>query len=295
MLAALSAVLVRLGRLRVTLIYAAALAAVALVVAHKAPQVQQSLLREVSTNLHNLGGGNLWTLIESAFVNEAGPVYLWLPGLVAVLALGELLWLSRGMALAFVVGHVGATLIVAAGIAAALMAGWVSSSIVDATDVGMSYGAVAVLGTFTAAIPRRWRAGWAGGWVAIAVGSAVVSGGEFTNAGHAVALVLGMLVGTRLRTRPHWTLPRYVLLAVAAGFSYLLIAYGYLTLPATAGVGLIGAVLGFAMAQAGSLVARTNSSVAVVAQTNSSEEASIQSESHASGGQSSSSPGISHS
>ena len=56
----------------------------------------------------------------------------------------------------------------------ALMAGWVSSSIVDATDVGMSYGAVAVLGTFTAAIPRRWRAAWAGGWVAVGVGSAVI-------------------------------------------------------------------------------------------------------------------------
>jgi hypothetical protein len=281
MFAALTALLAQLGRLRVTLVYATALATVAVVLAHLTPGVQQSLLRDVSTNLRNLGDGNLWTLVESAFVNEAGPVYLWLPGLVAVLALGELLWRSRGMAVAFVVGHVGATLIVAAGIAAALMAGWVSSSIVDATDVGMSYGAVAVLGTFTAAIPRRWRAGWAGGWLAVAVGSAVISGGEFTSPGHAVALVLGMAVGTRLQTPPLWTVPRYALLAVAAGFSYLLIAYGDLTLTATAVLGLIGAVA----AQA----------VWLVAQTNSSAEASIQSDSHASGGQSSSSPGISHS
>lgn len=281
MLAALSALAAQLGRLRVTLIYTAALAAVAVVVARLAPGVQQSLLRDVSTNLHNLGDGKIGTLIESAFVNEAGPVYLWLPGLVAVLALGELLWLSRGVAVAFVVGHVGATLIVAAGIAGALMAGWVPSSIIDATDVGMSYGAVAVLGTFTAAIPRRWRAGWAGGWVAVAVGSAVMSGGEFTNIGHAVALVLGMAVGTRLRTRPHWTVPRYALLAVAAVFSYLLIAYGDLTLTATAGLGLLGAVV---------------AQVAwIVAQTNSSAEDSIQSDSQASGGQSSSSPGINHS
>ncbi len=281
MLAALSAVLAQLGRLRVTLTYAAVLAAVAVVVAHMAPAVQRHLLSDVSTNLRNLGDGKIGTLIESAFVNEAGPVYLWLPGLVALLALGELLWLSRGMAVAFLIGHIGATLIVAGGIAAALMAGWVSSSIVDATDVGMSYGAVAVLGTFTAAIPRRWRAGWAGGWVAVAVGSAVISGGEFTNIGHAVALMLGMAVGTRLRTTPHWTVPRYALLAVAAGFSYLLMAYGDLTLTATAGLGVIGA----AAAQA----------VWLMAQTNSSADASIQSDSHASGGQSSSSPGISHS
>ncbi len=107
MRAALSVVLAQLGRLRLTLIYAAALVAVALVVARLAPGVQQSLLRDVSTNLHNLGEGKIGTLVESAFVNEAGPVYVWLPGLLAVLALGELLWLSRGLAVAFVVGHVG--------------------------------------------------------------------------------------------------------------------------------------------------------------------------------------------
>jgi hypothetical protein len=284
MFAALSAVMAQLGRMRVTLVYAAVLAAVAVVVARLAPQVQQSLLSDVSTNLRNLGAGNVGTLIGSAFVNEAGPVYLWLPGLAAVLALGELLWLSRGLVTAFVVGHVGATLIVAAGIGAALLAGLVPPSIVDATDVGMSYGAVAVLGTFTSAIHRRWRAGWTGGWLAVATGSAVISGGQFTNVGHAVALILGMAVGTRLRTVPYWTAPRYALLAVAAGFSYLLMAYGDLTLTATAGLGLMGAVA----AQAVSLIART-------AQTNSAAEASIQSDSQLSGGDSSSSPGISHS
>ena len=287
MFAALAAVLAQLGRMRVTLVYAAALAAVAVLVARLAPQVQQNLLRDVSTNLHHLGNGKLGTLIESAFVNEAGPVYLWLPGLVAVLALGELLWLSRGLVVAFVVGHIGATLIVAAGIGAALLGGWLPSSIVDATDVGMSYGAVAVLGTFTAAIPRRWRAGWAGGWLAVAIGSAVISGGQFTNVGHAVALILGMAVGTRLRAVPYWTVPRYALLAVAAGFSYLLMAYGDLTLTATAGFGLMGAV----GAQAVSLIAQRHP----IRQTNSSAEASIQSDSHASGGESSSSPGINHS
>ena len=283
MLSAISAVLARLGRVRVTLLYAAALAAVAVGVAHLRPQVQQSVMRHVSTNLHNLGEGKVGTLISSAFVNEAGPVYLWLPGLVALLALGELMWESRRLVVAFVVGHVGATLLVAAGIAAAVTAGWVSHSIVNATDVGMSYGAVAVLGSFTAAIPRRWRAGWAGGWLAVAFGSAWLSGGEFTNVGHAVALVLGMAVGTRFGAPHQWTLPRYALLAVAAGFSYLLMAYGDLTLTMTAGLGLLGA----AVAQTVSLLYRT--------QTNSSADASIQSDSQVSGGHSKSSPGINHS
>ena len=270
-----------LGRVRVTLLYAAALEAVAFGLAQARPQVQESLMRHVSTKLHNLGEGRVGTLVSSAFVNEAGPVYIWLPGLVALLALGELLWESRRLVVAFVVGHVGATLLVAAGIAAALTAGWVSSSIVDATDVGMSYGAVAVMGSFTAAIPRRWRAGWAGGWLAVAFGSAVLSGGQFTNVGHAVALVIGMAVGARFGAPRQWTVPRYALLVIAAGFSYLLMAYGYLTITATAGLGIVGA-----------LVAQ---SISLLCQTNSSAEDSIQSDSQLSGGHSSSSPGISHS
>lgn len=281
MRAVVSAVLARLGRVRVTLVYAAALVAVAVGVAHLGPQVRQSLIRQASTNLRNLGEGRFSTLVSSAFVTESDRLYLWLPGLVALLALAELVWESRRVVVAFVVGHVGATLLVAAGIAAAVTAGLVSSSIVDATDVGMSYGAVAVLGSLTAAIPRRWRAGWAGSWLAVAVGAAVLSGGDFTNVGHGVALVLGMAVGARFGAPRRWTLPRYALLGLAAGFSCLVMAYGYLTWTETAGLALLGGVV----AQAFS----------VLVQTNSSAQALIQSDSHASGGHSSSSPGISHS
>ena len=103
------------------------------------------------------------------------------------------------MVVAFVVGHVGATLLVAAGLAAALAAGLTSWSIVNVTDVGMSYGAVGVLGALTAAIPRRWRAAWTGWWLAVAFGSAASSAGDFTNVGHGVALVLGMVVGHPVR------------------------------------------------------------------------------------------------
>ena len=56
--------------------------------APRRPQVQQSVFRHVSTNLHNLGEGKVGTLIGSAFVSEAGPVYL-VAGLVALLAPGS--------------------------------------------------------------------------------------------------------------------------------------------------------------------------------------------------------------
>lgn len=236
-----SAVLSRLGRVRVTLGYSALLVAVATALVMLGPHVRDQVIRHMSTNLRNLGDGRIGTLIGSAFVNEAGPIYVWLPGLVALLALGELLWHGRRLVVAFVVGHIGATLLVAAGLAVSVAVGLLSMSIIDVTDVGMSYGAVAVLGTLTAAIPVRWRAAWTGWWLAVAVGSAAASAGDFTNVGHGIALVLGMLVGNRFGHPAHWTRVRYALLAVAASFGYMIMAYTELSLVVTATLGVIGA------------------------------------------------------
>ena len=281
----IAALLARLGRLKVTLAFAAALAAVAVAMLHFGPRVQSHVIQSASTNLRNLGEGRIGTLISSAFVNPVDSIQIWLPGVVAVLALGELLWHSRRLVVAFAVGHIGATLLVAAGLALAVSVGLQSRSIADVADVGMSYGSVAVLGTFTAAIPRSWRAAWTGWWLAVACGSAALRGGDFTAVGHALALSLGMWVGTRFDERARWTLVRYALLVAASAFCYLLIAYDQV--PRTIVLGAVGALL----AQGMWALRRVRAS----RQTNSSALASIQSDSHASGGSSSSSPGISHS
>lgn len=244
----LAAALAQVARIRMTLLYAAALATVAEVLLWLGPRTQAEVIRRVSTNLHNLGEGRVGTLIGSAFVNQDGPIYVWLPGLVALLALGELLWRSRRMVLAFAVGHIGASLIVVIGIAAALRGGLLSRSIADDADVGMSYGAVGVLGTFTAAIPDRWRSTWVGWWLAVAFGSIALSGGEFTNIGHGVALVLGIAVGSRFGHPERWTATRCALLAVAAAFGYLMIAYNELSIAATAAFGAAGALLAWGTA-----------------------------------------------
>jgi len=110
----------------------------------------------------------------------------------------------------------------------------------------MSYGAAAVLCSLTAAIPVLWRPAWLG-WF-LAVGVAVVAvGRDFTDVGHAVALALGMLVATRFRLQENWTLTRFVMLAGAAGFGYLVLASTDM-LVATA-AGLAGAVVGEALAR----------------------------------------------
>lgn len=237
------AALSRLARIRVTLGYTALLAAVATVLFLLGPHVRDKVIRLASTNLHNLSDGRIGTLLGSAFVTEPGPVYIWLPGLVALLSLAELIWRSGRLVVAFLVGHIGATLLVAAGLAAALGAGFLSHSVRYLSDVGMSYGAVAVLGTLTPAIPVRLRGAWIGWWLAVAVGAAVFSGGDFTNIGHAVALVLGMGVGTRFGRPSRWTPGRYFLLAVAAVFCYLIFVGTDPVIVPTMGLGVLAAVL----------------------------------------------------
>jgi hypothetical protein len=232
--------LTRLAQVRVTVSYAVIVTGVAVALYALGPQVQDRVIRHVSTNLHNLSHGHFGTLLGSAFVVDAGPIYVWLPGLVCLLAVAELTYRSGLLAMTFAAGHIGATLLVAAGLTAAVEFGWLPLSISRATDVGMSYGAVAVLGSLTAAIPGRWRPAWIGCLLAVGL-AAVAVGRDFTDVGHGVALALGMLVATRFRTPAHWTPVRFALLGVGAAFGYLVLASTDM-LVATA-AGLAGAVI----------------------------------------------------
>lgn len=218
----LSRVFSNLVRVRVTLCYATALFVIASLLLVLGPHAQDRVVGRLSTNLDNLGRGNVGTLLGSAFVTAEGYTYLLLPGLICLLALAELLWRSRRLVQAFALGHVGATLIVAGGLAAAIKLGWLPISVAHATDVGLSYGALAVLGTLSAAIPIRWRPAWIGSWVTIALVVAV-SGPDFTAIGHAIALTLGILLSIRLSSDARWTPARLMLLTIGGGFGLLML------------------------------------------------------------------------
>lgn len=233
----------RVARVRVTVLYAAVLIGVTTTLLTLGPGVQDRVIRHASTNLHNLGHGRIGTLLGSAFVIDAGPIYLWLPGLVCLLAVGELLWRSGRLIIAFILGHVGATLLVAAGLTASVELGWLPVTVARATDVGMSYGATAVLGAITAAIPRNWRPTWIGWWLAIGV-AVICIDRDFTDVGHVVALVLGMVVATCFGQPQPWTRGRVVLLAVAAPFGYLILVSVGPSMAVVTCAGLVGALLG---------------------------------------------------
>jgi hypothetical protein len=234
-------ILSRLGRVRITLGYALALVTVSAVLVVLGPRVRAHVIALASTNLHNLAHGHLGTLFGSAFVTDAGPIWFWLPCLICLLALAELIWRSGRLALVFVTGHVGATLLVAVGLTAAIELGWLPLSISRASDVGVSYGAVAVLGALTAAVPHQWRPVWLGWWLPVGIVAAALSD-DFTDVGHSIALVLGMLVSTRLAGPAHWTPVRCASLAVGASFGFLILAHGERT-PLIGGVGLLGALV----------------------------------------------------
>src|SRR5579884_3433172 len=210
------ATLSRLARVRLTLSYAAVLVAISTALVILGPRVQQQVILHVSTNLHNLARGKIGTLFGSAFVIDAGPMYVWLPGLVCLLALAELHWRSGRLTIAFLLGHVGATLVVAVGLIAAVEFGWLPA--------------------------------WIGWWLAVGLAGAAL-GAEFTDAGHGVALVIGMLLATRFGRAGHWTPVRYALLTVGGAFGFLLLAHTAVT--ATAGL-----VFGVVSALAADRIAR---------------------------------------
>lgn len=252
----------RMARVRITLGYAFVLMSVSVALVVLGPRVREHVIGLASTNLHNLARGHLATLFGSAFVTDSGPIWFWLPCLVCLLALAELAWRSGRLALVFIAGHVGTTLLVAMGLTAAIEFGWLPLSISRASDVGVSYGAVAVLGALTAAVPRAWRPAWIGWWLPVGIAAAAL-GEDFTDVGHSVALVLGMLVSIRLVGPVHWTRLRYALLAVGASFGFLILAHGEWTTLIGGAVGLLGALAAVGIARSRS--ARRQLPVAAIA------------------------------
>jgi hypothetical protein len=217
------------------------------------PRARNAAVSRMSTNVHNLRHGHMGTLVGSAFVDDSDAIYVWLPGLVCLLALGELIWRSRGLVVAFAVGHIGATLIVAVGLAAALEAGWLPMSVARASDVGVSYGAVCVLGALTASIPSRWRSVWIGWWLGVAVIAAL--GANFTAFGHILALLLGIRLSFQLPSIAHWTPIRVALLCVSVAFGHFVLSGSLVAAPAAGLAGALIALLAGRVLRPGHIIA----------------------------------------
>ncbi|MBO0656695.1 hypothetical protein J1792_29315 [Streptomyces triculaminicus] len=161
------------------------------------PDARRRLLRLCSTNVDNLRRGRWHTLAGSALVVEAPMELPYALLLLAVLGYTEYAYGAWWAAGAFAYGHVGASLVVYAGLRA-LRAGPRTRA---AIDVGTSYGFNAVTGALTAALPRGYPQTAARGALLALATRPCLHGfrrTSFTDAGHLLALALGMSLGPAL-------------------------------------------------------------------------------------------------
>jgi hypothetical protein len=173
-----------------TFAYLVVLSVTTVVVVSSSQAVATLLLREHSTNLHQLLRNPLRSLVLSAFWAPNYEFLVWTILFALVLAPAER-WLgSRRLALVFATGHIGATLGVAWALWLAIRHGYAARHLENAIDVGVSYGFAAVAALFSFRLPRRWRGAWVAVLVAITV-TALVVGRTFTDAGHLLAVVIG--------------------------------------------------------------------------------------------------------
>ncbi|MCJ0868033.1 rhomboid-like protein [Streptomyces sp. AP-93] len=152
------------------------------------PAVRERLLRRCSTNADNLDAGRWETLPASAFLVEEPMPLPYALLLAAVLGYAEYAYGAWWTAAAFLFGHVTATLLVYG-----VLRRTAGPRTRRAVDVGTSYGFNTVLGALTSALPRGpVRTTARVGLLALAVRPVLRRERTFTDAGHLVALGLGL-------------------------------------------------------------------------------------------------------
>ncbi|MDO5627851.1 MAG: hypothetical protein Q4G43_05955 [Mobilicoccus sp.] len=151
----------------------------------------ESFLASQSTTLVNLAADPVSVLISSAFWLAEPTQLLVLAAAVPLLAVAERRLGTRKWLRTFVIGHVGASLVVAAAVAGAIATGLLADTYASGVDVGFSYGAAAVV---AAALPHSTprQASVVRGVLVLALVLDVLVGGDLvTTGGHIVAALIG--------------------------------------------------------------------------------------------------------
>ncbi|MCX5378697.1 rhomboid-like protein [Streptomyces sp. NBC_00091] len=152
------------------------------------PAERERVLRGCSTNVDNLDSGRWETLLSSALVVEEPMPLPYALLLIAVLGYAEYAYGAWWTAAVFLFGHAAATLLVYG-----VLRRTADRETRRALDVGTSYGFNAVLGALTSALPRgAVRTTARAGLLALAVRPVLRRERTFTDAGHLVALGLGI-------------------------------------------------------------------------------------------------------
>ena len=174
-----------------TLVYLLVLLVTTAVVRSTSPSLSNELLRQVSTNLEQMGRSAGRVLLLSGFLLDSSAAL----GAVVLFAviyvplerwIGSWRWLSI-----VVVGHVGATLVTTVGIWADVRNHRGTTALVRAIDVGPSYGLMAAVAFLLVGVPRRGlRLALLGLFVAY-LAVPFFGSPTFTDTGHAAAACIG--------------------------------------------------------------------------------------------------------
>ncbi|MFJ6797453.1 rhomboid-like protein [Streptomyces sp. NPDC091268] len=165
-------------------------------------QLESLLLHRNSSNIHQLAKHPIRALLSSAFWIE-NPASLALYVVLFELFhahverwLGTLRWL-----MIVATAHITATLISQNLVLLAIRDHRAPRSMVHVVDIGVSYGLAAAVGVLTYRLPSPWRWFYLAGAVAF-FGIPLVTGGTFTDLGHAISLAVGLLAWPLTR-QPH--------------------------------------------------------------------------------------------
>lgn len=178
-----------------TAAYLAVLLVTTATLVSSSPHAVRWLVASASTNLHNMAIDPVRVLVVSAFwVQSAAWIWLLAPLVVVVMAPAErLLGIGRTL-LIFAAGHLGATALTVAAIGVGVDRGLLPHRLTYAPDVGPSYGLVAIAAVLATRLPRGRRRIRlvAIGALLFGLGTAVIIGGDFTDAGHLIAALIGL-------------------------------------------------------------------------------------------------------
>ncbi|MEA5153413.1 rhomboid-like protein [Raineyella sp.] len=164
-------------------------------------RVSLALLRDMSTNLHQLRQEPMTVLVRSAFWATPVEMVGWLV-LFTLIAAPIERWIgTRAWLLVFWVGHIGATLLVAVLLTVGVSSGRVPTTVANTIDVGASYAFFCLAAVGTYGLRGRWRIAWAALIVAYVAQAAFTSPG-FTSLGHTVAALIGFAIGPVFLRRP---------------------------------------------------------------------------------------------
>ncbi|MFI8101595.1 rhomboid-like protein [Streptomyces sp. NPDC086023] len=188
-----------------THVWLAVIAFTSLVVVIVPDRTEHFLLHRHSSNIHELVKHPVEALVGSAFWIENPASLLLYAVLFEIFHANVERWLGTLRWLVIVTtAHVVATLVSQDVVLMAIQDDRAPRSMAHVVDIGVSYGLAAAVGVLTYRLPGPWRWFYLVGAVAF-FAVPLLTGGTFTDLGHAISLAIGLLSWplTRSPAHPH--------------------------------------------------------------------------------------------